>query len=106
MQQFTDYDKKINLKIDEQNKTLVILYTKCEYKFFPSHQSSFKSSVKNKIIFLSFFKMVNKEGNSTALLDIQGYCSDNDDDEIEEVVIDDQNKVRIKVNYLQQKGLE
>ena len=59
--------------------------------------------------------MANKEGNSdvnsTALLDIQGYCSDNetitlDDGEIEEVVIDDQNKVRIKVNYLQQKGLE
>ena len=54
--------------------------------------------------------MANKEGNSdvnsTALLDIQGYCSDNDDDEIEEVVIDDQNKVRMKVNYLQQKGLE
>ena len=27
MQQFIDYDKKINMKIDEQNKTLVILYT-------------------------------------------------------------------------------
>ena len=50
--------------------------------------------------------MVNKEGNSdvnsTALLDIQGYCSDNEtitlDGEIEEVVIDDQNTVRIKLN--------
>ena len=27
MQQFIDYDKKINMKIDEQNKTLVIFYT-------------------------------------------------------------------------------
>ena len=43
MQQFIDYDKKINMKIDEQNKTLVILYTNANTNF--SHHINLASNL-------------------------------------------------------------